>query len=67
MINEEKLRDLRGDQLRKINQSGMLPLIYAHLFSLQLMREIFEAQISQGKGPINAPAAPANAATPAEG
>ena len=56
MINEEKLRDLRGDQLRKINQSGMLPLIYAHLFSLQLMREIFEAQVSQGKGPIGLPA-----------
>lgn len=56
MVNEEKLRDLRGDQLRKINQSGMLPLIYAHLFSLQLMREIFEAQVNQGKGPIAAPA-----------
>lgn len=52
MVNEEKLRELRGDQLRKINQNGMLPIIYAHLFSLQLMREIFEAQVSQGKGPI---------------
>lgn len=61
MVNEEKLRDLRGDQLRKINQSGMLPLIYAHLFSLQLMREIFEAQVNQGKGPIAAPATPAPA------
>lgn len=56
MINEEKLRDLRGDQLRKINQNGMLPLIHAHLFSLQLMRDIFEAQVAQGKGPIPAPA-----------
>lgn len=56
MVNEEKLRDLRGDQLRKINQNGMLPLIYAHLFSLQLMREVFEAQVSQGKGPIAVPA-----------
>lgn len=56
MVNEEKLRDMRGDQLRKINQSGLLPLIYAHLFSLQLMREIFEAQIGQGKGPIAASA-----------
>ena len=59
MVNEEKLRDLRGDQLRKINQNGMLPLIYAHLFSLQLMREIFEGQVSQDKGPIQAPAIPA--------
>ncbi len=51
MVNEEKLRDLRGDQLRKINQSGMLPLIHAHLFSLQLLREIFERQIQQGAVP----------------
>jgi hypothetical protein len=58
MVNEEKLRDLRGDQLRKINQNGLLPLIHAHLFSLQLMREIFEAQIGQGKGPIAAPTVP---------
>ena len=61
MINEEKLRDMRGDQLRKINQNGMLPLIYAHLFSLQLMREIFETQVSQGKGPIALPAEPQTA------
>ncbi len=58
MVNEEKLREMRGDQLRKINQNGMLPLIYAHLFSLQLMRDLFEAQVSQGKGPIALPDAP---------
>lgn len=63
MVNEEKLRDLRGDQLRKINQNGMLPLIHAHLFSLQLMREIFETQVSLGKGPIALPDAAA-AGTP---
>jgi len=34
MIDEKKLADLRGDQLRKMSQSGMLPLLYAHLFSL---------------------------------
>jgi len=51
MVNEEKLRDLRGDQLRKMSQSGLLPLIYAHLFSLALMREIFARQMSQGKMP----------------
>jgi len=54
MVNEEKLRNLRGDQLRKINQNGMLPLIHAHLFSLQLMREIFQQQIEQGKMPEGA-------------
>jgi len=51
MVNEEKLRDLRGDQLRKMNQSGMLPLIHAHLFSLSIMREIFGRQMAQGKMP----------------
>ena len=51
MINEEKLRELRGDELRKMNQNGMLPLILAHLFSLSLMREIFGKQMQQGKVP----------------
>lgn len=51
MVNEEKLRDMRGDQLRKISQNGMLPLLHAHLFSLQLMRELFQQQIEQGKMP----------------
>jgi len=51
MVNEEKLRDLRGDELRKMNQSGMLALIFAHLFSMQLMRDIFARQVDQGKGP----------------
>ena len=51
MVNEEKLRDLRGDQLRKINQSGLLPLLHAHLFSLSLMRDVFARQASLGKTP----------------
>jgi hypothetical protein len=51
MIDEKKLADVRGDQLRKMNQSGMLPLLYAHLFSLSLMREIFGRQMEQGKMP----------------
>lgn len=51
IIDEKKLNELRGDQLRKIVQNGMLPLIYAHLFSLQLMREIFGAQVRLGKMP----------------
>ncbi len=49
MVNEDKLRDLRGDQLRKMNQSGLLPLVYAHLFSLAQMREVFGRQLAQGK------------------
>lgn len=51
MVNEEKLRDLRGDQLRKMMQSGMLTLVMAHLFSLDLMRDIYGRQAGQGKVP----------------
>ncbi len=51
MINEEKMRELTGEKLRKLNQNGILPLIHAHLFSLQLMREIFAQQVQQGKVP----------------
>lgn len=58
MVSEEKLRELRGDELRKMNQNGMLPLIFAHLFSLSLMREIFTRQVTQGKGPEGLTAAP---------
>jgi SapC len=56
MVNEEKLREMRGDQLRKIMQNGMLPLIHAHLFSLSIMREIFARQVAQGKVPEMQPA-----------
>jgi len=52
MIDQEKLRELRGDVLRSWNQNGMLPLVYAHLFSLELIREIFGRQVQQGKGPV---------------
>jgi hypothetical protein len=56
MINQEKLRDVRGDVLRGWNQSGLLALVFAHLFSLELMREIFAKQAQQGKGPVALPA-----------
>ena len=56
MIDEEKIRELRGDELRKMNQSGLLPLIFAHLFSLSQTREVFARQIEQGKGPVELPA-----------
>ena len=51
MVNQDKLRDLRGDQLRKWNENGLLPLLHAHLFSLDQMRIIFARQEQQGKGP----------------
>src|SRR5438093_1209911 len=55
MVDEEKLRELRGDELRKMNQNGMLPLIYAHLFSLTQMRDVFARQLQQGKAPVQVP------------
>jgi hypothetical protein len=55
MVDEEKLRNLRGDELRKMNQSGMLALIYAHLFSLSEMRTVFGKQMQQGKAPQQVP------------
>jgi hypothetical protein len=51
MVNEEKVRDLGGDELKRMNANGMLPLILAHLFSVSLVREVFAKQIQQGKGP----------------
>jgi hypothetical protein len=63
MIDETKFRDMRGDELRKLNQNGMLPLMMAHLFSLPLSRELYLRQIEQGKGPQPVPA---QVAEPAE-
>ena len=53
MVDEEKFRNLRGDELRKLNQNGILALIMAHLFSLSVIREIFARQVQQGTGPAN--------------
>jgi hypothetical protein len=64
MVNEEKLRELRGDELRKMNQNGMLALVMAHLFSMSMVREIFGKQVVQGKGP---PVPGFNPGTPVEG
>jgi hypothetical protein len=51
MVDEEKMRQMNGDQLRKINQNGILPLIMAHLFSLSMIREVFGRQLAAGKVP----------------
>jgi hypothetical protein len=57
MVDQEKLRELRGDVLRTMNQSGMLALIFAHLFSLEHISALFGRQVQMGKGPVPAPAA----------
>jgi hypothetical protein len=46
MVAEDKLQALRGDQTRKLVQSGMLGLVYAHLFSLSLISGLFEKQFA---------------------
>jgi hypothetical protein len=51
MVSQERVLELRGDVLRKMVQTGVLPLIYAHLFSLQLMQNLFGLQMQQGKVP----------------
>jgi len=57
MINQEKLRDVRGDVLRTWNQNGLILLIHAHIFSLNLMKDIFARQAQQGRMPERVAAA----------
>jgi hypothetical protein len=52
MVNQEKLRELDAEKIKQWNASGLLPMVYAHLFSLDLMRVIFAKQVQQGKGPV---------------
>lgn len=61
MVDENKLRDLPAATLETLAKNGMLMLIYAHLFSLNLMRTLFERQLAQGKVPVTADGAPAPA------
>lgn len=51
MVDENKLRELSPETLDSLAKNGMLVLIYAHLFSLNLMRTIFERQLAQGRVP----------------
>ena len=51
MVDQEKLRELDSETLTKWNKDGMLPLLYAHLASLDLMRVIFARQEQQGTMP----------------
>ena len=51
MVNEEKLRELDSATLETINKNGMLMLMHAQLFSLRVMRNLFERQSAAGKIP----------------
>jgi hypothetical protein len=48
MVAEDRMQSLRGDQARKLVQSGLLGLCYAHLFSLALISPLFEKQLESG-------------------
>lgn len=52
MVDENKLRELPTETLETLNKNGMIMLIHAHLFSMNLMRRIFERQSALGKVPM---------------
>lgn len=61
MVDEKKLRELPNETVIELHNNGVLILIHAHLFSLNLMRVIFARQNQQGKVPTpNMADAPAN-------
>ncbi|BDI61412.1 SapC family protein [Qipengyuania nanhaisediminis] len=51
MVDENKLRELDAETTERLNKNGMMMLIHAHLFSMNLMRTLFERQSAQGKVP----------------
>lgn len=51
MVDENKLRELPAETLHALNKNGMIMLIHAHLFSMNLMRRLFERQSALGKMP----------------
>lgn len=51
MVDENKLRELKGKTLETLHANGILVLIHAHLYSLNLMRNVFTRQSQQGKVP----------------
>jgi hypothetical protein len=51
IVSEDALKNLRGDVARKWLQNGLMPLVYAHLFSLQRMADIFSRQAQRGMLP----------------
>ena len=54
MVSEEKLKALPAAKLEEWHKNGILLLITAHMFSLNLMRNIFGRQVAIGKGPEGA-------------
>lgn len=59
MVDEKKLRELPAETAETLNKNGMMMLIHAHLFSMNLMRALFERQSAQGKVPMSPAGTPA--------
>jgi hypothetical protein len=61
MVNQEKLKEVKPKKLAEWHGNGLMMLIHAHIFSLDLMRTVFARQVQQGKGPDGiTPATPAS-------
>ena len=54
MVDQAKLREVSVDKVTEWHQNGLLMLIHAHLYSLELMRAIFGRQVQQGTAPAAA-------------
>jgi hypothetical protein len=59
MVSEEKLRELDAETAKQWTANGLMSLIFAHLFSMDVMRIIFARQAAQGKVPEATPQAAA--------
>ena len=51
MVDQKKLQELPADKVEAWNKSGLMMLVHAHIFSLELMRVIFARQVQQGTAP----------------
>ncbi len=51
MVDQERLTKVAPEKIEEWNRNGLLMLIHAHLFSLDLMRNIFSRQAQQGTAP----------------
>lgn len=54
MVNEEKLRALDAETAQQWTANGIMALIFAHMFSMDVMRVIFGRQMAQNKVPAAA-------------
>src|SRR3546814_11894390 len=51
MVDENKLRELSAEKLEELNKNGILVLINAQLFVLNLKRVVFLRKVQPGTGP----------------